>query len=157
MTIQRGSRKAGVTASFLPARVAISRYSSFIMRAPRWFRDFCAWRWAPSVALITGALLFIVMVLLLIPQQLGTASQAAETARTPSTLGDPPARAVADTPADDTFARPGSEGSTERAFARTPSPAPTMVPAAGDPTAVTPPNYQANITARADRPTRPTP
>lgn len=41
------------------------------MRALKWFSDFAAWRWAPTVGLIGATLFYIVLVLLLVPGEVG--------------------------------------------------------------------------------------
>jgi hypothetical protein len=41
------------------------------MRALKWFTDFATWRWAPTVGLIGATLLYILLVLLVVPGEVG--------------------------------------------------------------------------------------
>ncbi len=41
------------------------------MKALKFFSDFTNWRWAPSVALVGGTLLYILLVLLFVPDEVG--------------------------------------------------------------------------------------
>jgi hypothetical protein len=42
------------------------------MRALKWFRDLLEWRWAPFVALVGAALLYVLLMVLLIPSEIGS-------------------------------------------------------------------------------------
>ncbi len=41
------------------------------MRALKWFTDFATWRWAPTVGLIGATLFYILLVLLVVPGEVG--------------------------------------------------------------------------------------
>jgi outer membrane biosynthesis protein TonB len=41
------------------------------MRALKWFTDFATWRWAPTVGLLGATLLYILLVLLVVPGEVG--------------------------------------------------------------------------------------
>jgi hypothetical protein len=111
------------------------------MRTPRWLRDFFGWRWAPCLALTAGALLFVLLALLLIPER------RAETPRIANAQSVfERARALPE--------RAPPTPSVELASTRAPAPAPA--PAHSEPPAVAavPPNFAANIADRGDRPQR---
>jgi hypothetical protein len=96
----------------------------------------------------------MVLVLLLVPEQLDTATRVADASRSTSAPEAAPQRAVVDTPPEAAVSAIAPRN-TEAAIARAPSLAPPPLPAADEPTAVSSPDYASNITARADRPTRP--
>ena len=125
------------------------------MRAPRFVRDFFEWRWATCIALIVGALMFVLCALLLIPAQLDPVRVDAmqRTALDASTVAPPSPRVAA---RDPIAAVPVVAAPVPVAV---PEPEPTITaaePAPGNsPERATLPDFQQNIEDRADRPTRP--
>ena len=44
------------------------------MQAPAWISGFVRWRWMPSVALVSGSLAFVVIAVLVVPEDFGSAA-----------------------------------------------------------------------------------
>ena len=127
------------------------------MRAPKIVREFFEWRWGACLALIVGALSFVVLALLLIPTDLGPV-RAVDLQRAAL---EPAARAQQTSSS--------TRASTPERFivAANPAPVPASVRAEEQPvplvaseqtaaaTRAVAPDFASNISDRADRPTRP--
>jgi len=110
------------------------------MRTPKIIFDFVRWRWAPTVALSLGALSYVALAVLLIPERIGdsagldpgTARGASFAARIGSTTTDETSTAVADVtparPAMDMAPAPEPVGMPERRGFSPPLPRPEAPP-----------------------------
>jgi hypothetical protein len=118
------------------------------MRAPRAVRDFCAWRWAPSVALAFGALVFVAVAVLLIPADFAS--------KPPSALVPPSVALARRTPI---AVGPATRAPSPAAvFVSPPTPAvPSPTPAEPDPVGLEALDFAAHREDRGDRPRTGTP
>lgn len=125
------------------------------MRAPRVVRDFFEWRWATCIALIAGALLFVLCALLLIPSELAPVRvdaverSALETRAPIRNALAPPSEAPASVAA--VTANPEPVAAPRAVEVAPPVEATTAEPA----TPSRAPDYAQNVEDRGDRPTRP--
>ncbi len=122
------------------------------MRAPRWFREYAEWRWAPTLALTLAALTFIALALLLIPTQVvpapNAATAGAEFQTRPAHPAQPAPLAASPVFEPRAFEEPRANAGALPAVQLAPPPATAENP----PAAVSPPDFAANIADRADRP-----
>ncbi len=121
------------------------------MRAPRVVREFFEWRWATCIALIAGALAFVVLALLLIPAQLEPVR--VDSQRHAAIDETVPERAHVESAP---VLAPQPSPVVPVPVVAAPEPALTADNAVAAPAApVSPPDFKQNIVDRADRPTRP--
>jgi hypothetical protein len=45
------------------------------MQAPAWISGFVRWRWMPSVALVSGSLVFVALAVLVVPEEIGSVAE----------------------------------------------------------------------------------